>query len=304
MVGIQGLHTSYLPKPITCKSISGRSIRSRLTKKSRFHPLTHKNRCTASSIKTKKRNLTDAEFFNGLTTKRELGLDFLREMNCPIDISRPLLLPVSLNDLAPGRCLTLSPFGHASNLCFHCEICSQKNSTNSTGHDTGLEIPTQQQNELSSVALTFFHQSDKIISHKVFYGSLLSNSPEFVTKSFSQPGLLYTYTIIKQLCPGPEPIPVFQQTLDELLIMHLIFKVRDLHLNESCLRLLTDNLPNYHITVDCVQKQYLLRLTPLHPEEKTVTVAEQQISDSIMGLDISDELKDEIHRASKIVLKC
>lgn len=232
--------------PYVPKSRKTRSICSKASKKSK----TLKNMVI----------LSDSDFFSAISIRNDIGSDFLREMDSPICTSKTLLLPLTADQIAPGRCLFLSAFGHTSNLGFHCDFCNSAETRNNPDGSPRDEAASTRAGDLLSVNLTFYHNADKVVPHKFFYLSLLSNSLDAVKQSFQQPGLLYAYVIFRSFSMNPFPIFTIA---DDLLTMWLIFRQRDLHISENCLRLLVDNLPMYKIEIDCVRKDYIISFTPL-----------------------------------------
>lgn len=178
------------------------------------------------------------DFFRGISANFELGKDFLREMNTPIHVSEAVFLPLSLCTLSPGRCLRLSPFGHSLTLGSHCEICINRSQ---------VHVPQ----EFSSTQLSFFNNVHKIIPNKTFYVSLLSSSPSAVKAGLSQPSLLYAYLVTGHFCGTI--CPIFSTNGKGRLIMHLLLQGTSLHIPETCLKLLCENIgPTYELAVDLV----------------------------------------------------
>nr|CAC84367.1 hypothetical protein [Saimiriine gammaherpesvirus 2] len=249
--------------------MSSRSVKSRKSTKSRrHHPY----------IK-----LTDKMFFSAISSKKELGTDFLREMDAPICTSKTILLPLDLNSISPGRCIYLSPFGHSSNMEFQCEKCTE--SKNKGSGDVS------QNHDLYSVTLVFYKNVDKVVKHKAFYLSLLSHSMENLKKSFTQPELLYAYVVVKEA--GHNVFPIFFEK-DDCLSICLTFKCQTLHIGESCLRMLMDNLPNYKISIDYIKDVYAMTFTQCFPIQRNISIAEDTICESVSTLDCTDELREEI----------
>nr|WIV69334.1 hypothetical protein [Bovine gammaherpesvirus 4] len=253
------------------------------------------------NTKTLRNLLTDFDFFSVISTRKELGMDFLREMNSPICTSKSILLPIDLYRVTPGRCLILSPYGYSSNMSFQCDACSSLDKlptgTIANQHnksDPSLNTPK----ELFSITLTFYHNVDKVVQHKNFYLSLLSNSMESVRQSFCQPSLLYTYIVLKSF--GHNIFPIFRERTNALS-MYLIFKNNEIHIGETSLRLFLDNLTAYLVTLDCVQKTYVLKMSPILPEETHITISQDSICDAICTLDCTDEIKEEIIKGVNLV---
>ncbi|ATA58301.1 nuclear egress lamina protein UL31 [Eptesicus fuscus gammaherpesvirus] len=288
---------------------------------------THTSRA-ARSVRSKsstggaKCMVTSSNFFDAISRNGELGRDFLREMDTPICTSKTILLPLDISQVAPGRCVVLSPFGHSSNMGFYCSYCSPSTMGQQAGTGTGggpgsggagsARAPgltgagspgtssTDCCEELFSVTLSFYNHADKVVQHKAFYLSLLSHSMSAVQQSFRQPGLLYGFLVLKTFCH--DPLPIFTESTETgLLSMYAIFKTKSLHVSESCLRLLTDNLPAYSVVLDCVHDQYVLALRPTGAPERTVSVADASICEAVASLDYTDELKQEIITGTAIV---
>ncbi|AAD21403.1 unknown [Macaca mulatta rhadinovirus 17577] len=253
-----------------------------------------------SEIMQWKKLVSDTQFFSALTRRHELGVDFLREMGTPICTSKSVMLPLNLKTIAPGRCVSLSSFGHSSNMGFNCSSCTPTDRSavsldaNALGEDSA-----RKNSELCSVALTFYHHAEKVVQHKGFYLSLLSHSMEVVRKSFTQPGLLYAHLVLKTF--GHDPLPIFTVDADERLALWAVFHTRDLHLGETSLRLIMDNLPNYDITVDCIKQTYIMKFTPSRPDNATVTVPVNSICEAVATLDCTDEFREEIQRGTAII---
>ncbi|AAC95594.1 orf 69 [Ateline gammaherpesvirus 3] len=227
--------------------------------------------------------ITDKIFFSAIASKKELGIDFLREMDAPICTSKTILLPLDLNSISPGRCIYLSPFGHTSNMEFRCEKCTESK-TKGSGD-------VSQNHDLYSVTLVFYKNVDKVVKHKAFYLSLLSRSLENVKKSFMQPELLYAYVVVKEA--GHNVFPIFFEK-NESLSMCLTFKCQTLHIGESCLRMLMDNLPNYKISLDYIKDVYAMTFTQRFSVQRSISIAEDSICESVATLDFTDELREEI----------
>ncbi|ARW78132.1 nuclear egress lamina protein [Common bottlenose dolphin gammaherpesvirus 1 strain Sarasota] len=253
------------------------------------------------------RALSDFDFFTGISKNNELGKDFLREMDTPICTSNTIFLPLGLDRLSSGRCIVLSPFGHLSILGCYCEHCAKP--YDNPSHDYSLS-PCQpyarpinpyssETEDLCSLSLTFFNNADKVIQNKTFYLSLLSHSMDRVRNSFNQPGLLYTFIVLRTFCP--DSFPVFVENGNKCLTMFVVFKARLLHISEECLRLLSSNLQAYSVSIDCSQKAYIVKVSPVLPEEKTVILAEDSICEAVASLDYSDELKQEFKHSTGIV---
>lgn len=246
--------------------------------------------------------LTTDRFFEAISLRRELGKDFLREMDTPICTFKTIFLPLEIGKIAPGKCLILSPFGHTSNLGFHCDQCSKDQQPSvSLPHGSNFKSTSREpQDDTFSVTLTFYNHADKVVQHKTFYLSLLCLSMSTVQMSFYQPGLFYAYFVVKSLYK--DILPVFTMNQKKSLTMYILFKESHLHIGENCLRLLTDNLTSYLITLDCVKQTYMLKLSPVQPEEKIVNVRENQICEAISALDCTDELREEIARGLALIM--
>lgn len=287
----------------TYSTKSKKTTKSKRKNSAKYHPY---NPPSNFHYKNKKRlpEITTSDFFKGITMNIEIGRDFLREMDTPICTSKTIFLPLELSLLAPGRCIVLCPFGHTSNMSFDCSYCScvtesQKNTFSATVSSQTNSIQLKENDELYSVALTFYNHSDKVVQHKSFYLSLLSHSMETVRLSFKQPGLIYGYVILKQFCQ--QIFPIFNETFNGLINMFIIFKSENLHIGETCLRLLTDKLPGYNLSIDCVRQTYILKFSPKSQEERSLTVPEDSICDAVSTLDYTDELKEEILNGSILV---
>lgn len=265
----------------------------------------HETRSTCSKVsKSSKRLknrllLSDKDFFSAISIRKDIGSDFLREMDSPICTSKTLLLPLTADQIAPGRCLFLSTFGHTSNLGFHCDFCNSIETKRPTDVSPRDETVSTRPGDLLSVTLTFYHNADKVVPHKFFYLSLLNNSLEAVKQSFQQPGLLYAYVIFRSF--SMSPFPIFT-THEGLLKMWLIFRQRDLHISENCLRLLVDNLPTYKIEIDCIKKDYIISFCPLAPEENRVTIPEASVCEAITTLDFTDECKENFVYCNSLIM--
>ncbi|AIU39595.1 nuclear egress lamina protein [Equid gammaherpesvirus 5] len=274
---------------------------------------------SSSSVKSLRRAHTlvsNCDFFNGITLNHEFGRDFLREMDTPICTSKVICLPLDLDGIAPGRCLVLSPLGHACNMGFYCDrCCGARAGGNSTGnpysqfhhHHQGpgsgaaaaMAGPQNSgKDDLHSVTLTFYNQVSKVVQNKHFYLSLLSHSLTTIKKSFVQPGLLYGYTVLRTLCD--DVFPIFKEA-ENGLCMFALFKRDDLHVSETCLRHLVDNLDHYRVTLDCVKHTYMLKFSPVRAETNGMTIQEVEICEAITGLDFTDEIKQEIISGQELV---
>nr|UQT64296.1 ORF69 [Human gammaherpesvirus 8] len=260
----------------------------------------------SASVSSKHRNglrkfISDKVFFSIISHRHELGVDFLREMETPICTSKTVMLPLDLSTVAPGRCVSLSPFGHSSNMGFQCALCpSTENPTVAQGSrpQTMVGDALKKNNELCSVALAFYHHADKVIQHKTFYLSLLSHSMDVVRQSFLQPGLLYANLVLKTF--GHDPLPIFT-TNNGMLTMCILFKTRALHLGETALRLLMDNLPNYKISADCCRQSYVVKFVPTHPDTASIAVQVHTICEAVAALDCTDEMRDDIQKGTALV---
>lgn len=246
--------------------------------------------------------LTTSDFFSAISTKTELGKDFLREMDTPICTSKTVFLPLDISQISPGKCLILSPFGHTTNLGFHCDRCSGDSQRFSLapGPSQFKSGPEKKENDLFSVTLTFYNNADKVVQHKTFYLSLLCLSMQTVKMSFMQPGLFYGYMVLKQAFN--DILPIFEVNAEKTLTMYLIFKPTNVHIGENYLRLLTDNLSDYIITMDCVKQTYILKFYPLHQEQKILNARENSICEAIAALDCTDELREDIARGLNLIL--
>lgn len=297
----QGPHKHRRAPSIAKSTKSKRSVKSYRSHAPRHHPYSSK----APSVKPKAQahpNLTTADFFSAISTRTELAKDFLREMDTPICTSKTVFLPLDISQISPGKCLLLSPFGHTTNLGFHCDRCS--------GDAQGFTLapkPSQfksgvekKENDLFSVTLTFYNHADKVVQHKNYYLSLLCLSMQTVKMSFLQPGLFYGYMVLKQVFN--DILPVFEVNAEKNLTMYLIFKPSHVHIGENYLRLLTDNLPDYMITMDCIKQTYILKFYPLHQEQKILNARENFICEAIAALDCTDELREEISKGLNLIL--
>ncbi|AJG42996.1 hypothetical protein KM481_gp66 [Harp seal herpesvirus] len=290
------------PSPTRSFSISSRKTRkshkSYRAGKKNFHPY------KAYSIKSKHKGdiaISNEDFFNGISLNKEFGRDFLREMDTPLCTSKTVCLPLDISEIAPGRCIALSPFGHTANMGFYCDQCCQT-LTSAKCHfkqQTPNKLFLGPNDELCSVALSFYNNAEKVVQNKAFYLSLLSNSVHAIKQSFVQPSLLYGYLVLKTMCS--DVVPLFTQGENNMLTMYATFKTESLHIGETCLRLLTDNMINYKITIDCIKKTYVIKFFPQHPEEKTPSVPETSICESIASLDFTDELKQELVNGHQII---
>lgn len=282
--------------------ISVRSIRSRKSNK-RLNCFSRKAPSKASLTRGILRGhskITTSDFFNGISINIEFGKDFLREMDTPICTSKIVTLPLNLSQIAPGRCVVFSPFGHTSNMSFHCDFCNTQGQTFQTNGLSKGQTVIKENDDLYSVALAFYNNAEKVVQHKAFYLSLLSHSMETVRKSFAQPGLLYGFITLKTYIH--DVFPIFIEDAESgLLKMCAIFHSENLHISETCLRLLIDNLPQYQIMVDCIHQQYVLKIYPNGPEDKAVSVPEDNICKSVATLDYTDEMKQEIVNGTILV---
>nr|ACG63560.1 ORF69 [Cynomys herpesvirus] len=280
-----GVNTDPTKGPHVSKPHKTRSICSKMSR--------------ASKLLKNKMLLSDRDFFSAISIRKDIGSDFLREMDSPICTSKTLLLPLSADQIAPGRCLFLSAFGHTSNLGFHCDICNSAETRRTTDVSPRDETVSTRPGDLLSVNLTFYHNADKVVHHKFFYLSLLSNSLDAVKQSFQQPGLLYAYVIFRSF--SMSPFPIFTNH-EGLMTMWLIFRQRDLHISENCLRLLVDNLPMYKIEIDCIRKDYIISFSPLVPEENRVSIPEASICEAITTLDFTDECKENFVYCNSLIM--
>ncbi|AAB66419.1 hypothetical protein [Murine herpesvirus strain 4556] len=259
----------------------------------------HRRRAGAMSIRSSRtkhstaqkgahrRRVSLAGFFNLIYKRQDLGLDFLREMSEPLCTSRPVLLPLNLKNIAPGRCISLTPFGHTDNLGFQCETCTDPNLNKSI--PPKLEDPAFSKNELCSVTLTFYQQAEQVIQHKQFYLSLLNLSMDAVRNSLTQPGLLYCYLVTKAFML--EGFPIFFEETNGMLGLYLVFRRDLLHLHESYLRLLIDNLGNYDISVDSVGRSYIIKLCPVGNVSRIPTIPADNVCLAVNNLDYGDDVK-------------
>ncbi|AAC58117.1 ORF69 [Alcelaphine gammaherpesvirus 1] len=264
------------------------SVRSRYTLKRK-----RLNSAKSATLKKKKVFLSNSEFFAGVSTNYELGKDFLREMDTPICTSNTVFLPVKFSDVAPGRCLTLSPYGHSSVLGFHCQECKPDSSSGFTQAQQSAES-----NELLSVNLCFLNNVEKVVQHKAFYLSLLGHSMNTVKQSLGQPSLLYCYTVLKKFYP--QIFPIFTAN-GPMLTMYIIFTSLTLHVSEAVLRILTDNVENHNLSADCYKGHYILSIEPQALEESNLNVCVTKICDLVAQLDFSDELKQEYVNGSTLI---
>lgn len=294
-------------KRVARPSVSEHSLVSKRSKKStksrshlkrhKFHP--YKTHSIKSACKPHA-SVSIFDFFNGITLNSEFGKDFLREMDTPICTSKIICLPLDVNQIAPGRCLVLSPLGHTCNMGFHCERCTRaENHSYSHFQATSSSTINPGSKDFNSVTLTFYNHASKVVQNKNFYLSLLSHSLNTVKQSFSQPSLLYIYIVLRTLCE--DVFPIFVEGDKGLLCLYTIFKQDNLHIGEACLRLLIDNLVNYKVTLDCIRQTYVLKFEPLCAETNTMAVQEQEICESVTGLDYTDEIKQEIVNGQELV---
>ncbi|UTM04535.1 nuclear egress lamina protein [Equid gammaherpesvirus 2] len=283
------------------------SKRSKLSRKSlalrslnKFHP--YKAPSSVRSLKKAHTLVSNGDFFNGISLNCEFGKDFLREMDTPICTSKVICLPLDVHEIAPGRCLVLSPLGHACNMGFYCDKCTQSGQNSYSqfqGRGGNAKMAAQNsKDDLHSVTLTFYNQVSKVVQNKNFYLSLLSHSLTTIKKSFVQPSLLYSYTVLRALCD--DVFPIFKDT-ENGLCMFALFKTDDLHVSETCLRHLVDNLIHYRVTLDCVKHTYMLKFSPIRAEANGMTIQEVEICEAITGLDFTDEIKQEIISGQELV---
>lgn len=273
--------------------------------------MSFKNKKSVKSMKLKRRNtvksltlkkkiyLTDHDFFSGISLNYELGKDFLREMDTPICTSNIIFLPTTLISVPPGRCLILSPYGHSSALGFHCDECkgiSIKPSALTFNSQTQETL--KETDEIFSQSLCFFNNVEKVLQNKSFYLSLLGHSMSTVRQSFKQPGLLYSYMILNKFCP--KPFPIFTDDGCKLT-MFITFCTSKLHIGETCLRIFSDNLQNYTITLDCFKGHYIIKFTLINHEENIVNVNVDKICEAVSQLDFSDELKQEFVNGTTLI---
>ncbi|ADW24411.1 hypothetical protein RHVP.69 [Cricetid gammaherpesvirus 2] len=238
-------------------------------------------------------------FFTLLSTRRDLGRDFLREMVAPICNATPVLLPLDLRTVSPGRCVSLTPYGHTSNMGFQCKTCADAwQHNNQETPLPKLDDPAFSKNELCSVTLAFYQQAGKVIQNKLFYLSLLHTSMDAVRASLCQPGLLYSFLVTRAF--GKTPFPIFFPH-EKHLGVNLIFKDDCLHLHESCLRLLIDNLSDYEISVDSINSSYILKLTPTGNVGKAAVIPMEPICEAVAGLECGDDLKAQFIDCMNIV---
>lgn len=276
------------------KSIKSYSRR----KRNKFHPY---KAPSLKSIYKSQVSVSMFDFFNGITFNSEFGKDFLREMDTPICTSKIICLPLDVNQIAPGRCLVLSPLGHTCNMGFHCEHCSQNENPSFTNFQVtcaNTKMGSLDSKELNSVTLTFHNHAHKVVQNKNFYLSLLSHSLNTVKQSFNQPSLLYSYTVLRTMCE--DVFPIFVE-MDKKLCMYTLFKNENLHIGEACLRLIIDNMLNYRVTLDCIKQTYVLKFEPIYPETNTMTVQEVEICEAVTSLDYTDEIKQEIVNGQELV---
>ncbi|AMA67427.1 nuclear egress lamina protein [Vespertilionid gammaherpesvirus 1] len=291
----------YFQRPLSPdrKSIhskkSKKSHKSYNSRKHKQHPYKKSSSKHNSDVKDP---LSSSIFFAGISKNSELGKDFLREMDTPICTSKIIFLPLEIDQVAPGRCLVLSPFGHVSNMGFHCDCCSDQASKTHKWQHNGNTMKKLNADELYSVSVSFFNNAEKVVQNKNFYLSLLSHSMNTVKQSFLQPGLLYGYLVLRNLCE--EMFPVFLEK-ENSLIMFTIFNHENLHIGEICLRLLTDNLPEYKITIDCIKQSYVIKFDPISVESKGASNSETAICEAISALDYTDEIKQEILNGQQLV---
>lgn len=211
-------------------------------------------------------------------------------MNTPIHVSEAVFLPLSLCTLSPGRCLRLSPFGHSLTLGSHCEICINRSQ---------VHVPQ----EFSSTQLSFFNNVHKIIPNKTFYVSLLSSSPSAVKAGLSQPSLLYAYLVTGHFCGTV--CPIFSTNGKGRLNMHLLLQGTSLHIPETCLKLLCENIgPAYELAVDLLGDSFCLKVSPRDTvHEKAVNVDEDAIYEAIKDLECGDELRLQIINYTQLILE-
>ncbi|BBB06523.1 nuclear egress lamina protein [Rhinolophus gammaherpesvirus 1] len=295
-------------KRVARPSVSEHSLVSKRSKKIHQEPLSPKKDTNSTPTRhalsraraSPRHRCLFLIFFNGITLNSEFGKDFLREMDTPICTSKIICLPLDVNQIAPGRCLVLSPLGHTCNMGFHCERCTRaENHSYSHFQAASPSTINPGSKDFNSVTLTFYNHASKVVQNKNLYLSLLSHSLNTVKQSFSQPSLLYIYIVLRTLCE--DVFPIFVEGDKGLLCMYTIFKQDNLHIGEACLRLLIDNLVNYKVTLDCIRQTYVLKFEPLCAETNTMAVQEQEICESVTGLDYTDEIKQEIVNGQELV---
>lgn len=239
-------------------------------------------------------------FFALITKKPQVGRDFLREMSIPVSSDNTVFLPLNVRRLPPGRCIMLSPFGHKSVIEFHCGTCRKIPPNDSdlafkmllSGRQTSMQTPDT--DEANSLPLTVFNNAPKVIQHKLFYLSLLSQSMDMLRASFKQPGLFYAHFILAKFCPGG--FPVFKRESNTgLLSMITVYRSQRVHVGEGCLQALCENMPEYNVSIDItLNKVYIVVIEPRESETKLVSLQEESICDAVAALDCSDEMKQEL----------
>ncbi|AIB03225.1 ORF69 [Bovine gammaherpesvirus 6] len=271
------------------------SKRSYATKASLCSAKRKKSKSIKSAIiKKKKITLSNQDFFSGISLNHELGKDFLREMDTPICTSSTIFLPTDFSAVAPGRCLILSPYGHSSVLGFHCHECKPHCSSAFNQNN----VKSNDNDEILSVSLCFLNHVEKVVQHKAFYLSLLGHSMNLVKQSLNQPSLLYCYIVLKKFCS--KLFPIFTNHGGQIT-MFIIFNTSELHISETLLRILTDNVQGYSLSVDCFAGNYILAVKPRLAEEATVAVNVNKICDLVSELDFSDELKQDYVNGSSLI---
>lgn len=273
---------------------SRRSLRSTKSSRSgrRYEPYRRRPR----SVQNLKQVafLTTENFYKAISRNLEFGRDFLREMDCPLCLSKPVLLPLNLSDVAPGRCLSLSPFGHNLVMEFQCETCARPGQVNKSSTSPPRD------DELFSITLAFYNNAGKVLLHKAFYLSLLSQSMDLVRRSFLQPSLLYAFLVIKTFS-GQNIVPVFTSG-DLGISMYIIFNSINLHINETCIRLLSENMTHYKNSIDCTgDGTYIMNIAPITMELQKINISHEEICEAINNLDYTDEIKGEIVTNTEII---
>lgn len=295
--------SSQVASPVSSPSaVSRKSRRSTRSRRShRYNPYSTKSNSHRRTLKSVS-FLTTNNFYKGISRNLEFGKDFLREMDCPLCLSKPVTLPLNFRDVTPGRCISLSPFGHNLVMEFQCETCAVDGEGGSQPPPRNRSIfnNNNKDDDLFSVTLAFYNNAGKTLVHKGFYMSLLSQSMDMVRRSFLQPSLLYSYLVIKTFSPQTI-VPVFTSG-DLGISMFVIFNSVNLHIGEPCIRLLSENVTNYHTSIDCSDEGiYVMKIAPLSMEMQKINIPEEEICDSIGKLDYTDELKREIVINTEIV---
>ncbi|AZB49169.1 hypothetical protein [Vombatid gammaherpesvirus 1] len=244
-------------------------------------------------------------FFQLVTKKPQVGRDFIREMSIPVSSDNTVFLPLNVRRLPPGRCIMLSPFGHKSVLEFHCGSCRKAYHGIAEAHFSALlsghQISTSHEvDEVNSLPLTVFNNASKVIQHKLFYLSLLSQSMDTMRANFKQPGLFYAYFTLAKFCPGGCPI-FRRQANTGLLRMITVYRSTSVHIGDTCLQSLCENLPEYKISIDTVNKVYYVSIEPREKENKNIALNEDAICEAVASLDCSDELRQELSTVYELV---